>query len=607
MSDTGRLFDPGPAETSTSDVRAGVSESTPADVGRSAAVVRVLPDVSGLDKEFDYAVPESLAAGIAVGAEVRVELNGRRVTGWVTAVDLTGTGSGQSVGFDLRPISAVRSVGPSPEVVDLARWAAHRWQGRMGAVLRTASPPRVVRSLDRPPAPSPVAPRSDLTVIRHGPGDDVIGWLAEAAGRGSCLVIVPRLAEARALAGRLRQRGLAVRVHPRDWAAAASRGGVVLGARSAVWASVADLALIAVVDEHDEGLQEERHPTWHARDVAVERARRAGIPCWLLSPSPTLEAVHRADHRREPARARERQAWPVVEPVDRRDDEPGRRGLFSGRLVEVLRDGGRAVAVLNRKGRASMLACGACGEPARTTDGERLMVERDGRLLCLATGETRPLVCAVCHSTRLKRLRLGVTRAAEELSALLGEPVDELSADADEVDRERSRVVVGTEAALHKVLRARTVAFLDFDQELLAPRYRAAEQAMTLLVRAAQLVGGRDAGGRILVQTRVPGHRVLAAAVRADPGRLVAEETDVRRALGFPPFGALAELAGPGAGALARTVSEQADPASVRVLGPRDDDRYLIRADDGEALADLLAAAPRPAERVRIAVDPLRA
>ncbi|MEL7211007.1 MAG: hypothetical protein AAGK32_22710, partial [Actinomycetota bacterium] len=137
----------------------------------------------------------------------------------------------------------------------------------------------------------------------------------EAGERGSTLVIVPRLGHAGSLAGRIRRRGLAARSLPREWAAAAGRGGVVIGARSAVWASVADLATIIVVDEHDEGLQEERHPTWHARDVAIERARRAGIPCWLLSPSPSLEAVRAADHHRHPSRSRERAAWPVVEVV----------------------------------------------------------------------------------------------------------------------------------------------------------------------------------------------------------------------------------------------------------------------------------------------------
>lgn len=606
MTSGGRLFDPGPAEVPAS----GPSSSPAASPEQAAAgrtpvagtPVRVLPDVSGLEKEFDYVVPDGLAGPLAVGSEVRIELQGRRVNGWITAV-----APQPPADVALLPVLAIRSAGPAPEIVDLARWAAHRWYGRVGAVLRTASAPRVVRSLDRPAAPvEPPEPRSDVSLLRHGPADDVLGWIAEAGQRGSALVIVPRVGLARSLAGRLRQRGITARSLPRDWAAAAGRGGVVIGARSAVWASVADLATIVVVDEHDESLQEERHPTWHARDVAIERARRAGIPCWMLSSSPSLEAVTAADHVRTPARARERASWPVVEIVDRRDDEPGKRGLFSSRLVDVFRGEGTALAVLNRKGRAVMLACGACGELALTEDGDRLMVEQNGRLVCPATGETRPMICANCTSTRLKRLRLGVTRAAEELSAMLGETVAELSASsADRDGRAPSRVTVGTEAALHQLLTVDTVAFLDFDQELLAPRYRAAEQAMTLLVRAAQLVGGRDDGGRILVQSRRPDHRVLRAAALADPGRLLHEELEIRKTLGLPPFGALAELRGRGATAFAASL--ETAHSHLTVMGPRQDDRFLVRAEGAEALADALADTPRPAERVSVLVDPLRA
>lgn len=564
----------------------------------------MLPDVSGLDKEFDYLLPHGTEP-VPVGTLVRVELNGRNVGGWVTAIGLE-----QPDRFDLRPISRVRSAGPSPDIVELARWAAHRWHGRLGSLLKTASPPRIVASLNRPTAGAN-QPRTshEIVVFRHPPSDDVLPRLLEGAERGNVLVVAPRVGQAQSLAGRLRQRGVTVRVHPRDWAAGASRGGVVLGARSAVWATVADLALIVVLDEHDEALQEERNPTWHARDVAVERARRAGIACWLLSPSPTLSAQVLADRTEIPARQQERAGWPVIDVIDRRAEEPGRGGLFSPRAAELFRQGGTALAVLNRKGRAAMLACGTCGDLVLTEDGNRLMVERDGRLICLSTGETRPIVCANCGATRLKRLRLGVTRAAEELAALIGEPVDTLTADADRSDssRGRTRVVVGTEAGLHQLLRVDTVVFLDFDQELLASRYRAAEQAMALLVLAARLVGGRADRGRIGLQTRTAGHRVIEAALRADPGRFGEAEAELRRATGFPPFGAVAELIGAGAAEVAAALQAMDDRDTLTVLGPRHDGHFLVRALGPDALADALAAAPRPTERVRIVVDPPRA
>jgi primosomal protein N' (replication factor Y) len=211
----------------------------------------------------------------------------------------------------------------------------------------------------------------------------------------------------------------------------------------------------------------------------------------------------------------------------------------------------------------------------------------------------------VCTGTTLKRIRLGVTRAAEELSALVGRPVAEVSSDTRPSASGRDETIyLGTEAVLRAGFEAEVVVFLDFDQELHAPRYRAAEQAMALLTRASRLVGGRRPGARILVQTRSPDHRVLDAAVGADPGRMVDEERAIRAALGFPPDGALAEVSGQGADELAASLMAAEPP--VQVLGPRADGHYLIRADDPDRLASALGEVPRPTARVRVAVDPPR-
>ena len=102
--------------------------------------------------------------------------------------------------------------------------------------------------------------------------------------------------------------------------------------------------------------------------------------------------------------------------------------------------------------------------------------------------------------------------------------------------------MVGTEAALHRVNRADTVAFLDIDQHLLAARFAAGEETLALLARAARLVGTRDRGGRVLVQTRIPDHEVLRAAIHADPTLVSERERELRQTLGLPPFGALAAL-----------------------------------------------------------------
>ncbi|HET9444277.1 MAG TPA: hypothetical protein VFO65_13185, partial [Acidimicrobiales bacterium] len=192
------------------------------------------------------------------------------------------------------------------------------------------------------------------------------------------------------------------------------------------------------------------------------------------------------------------------------------------------------------------------------------------------------------------------TRAREEIEALAGRPVGEVTGDTDEVPD--VPVLVGTEAVLQRVRQADAVAFLDFDQELLAPRYRAGEQALALLARAGRLVGGRRGGGRVVVQTRIPRHEVLTAALHGDPGRLAAAEAPGRRALSFPPYAALALVSGPSAGEL---VERLEGVEGVEAMGP-DDGRWLVRAPDAATLADALAAAGRPAGRLRVEVDPLR-
>jgi primosomal protein N' (replication factor Y) len=359
-----------------------------------------------------------------------------------------------------------------------------------------------------------------------------------------------------------------------------------------------------VLDAHDEAHAEERAPTWNAWVVAAERAARCAVPCLLVSPCPTLEVL---DWGRlvTGSRRAERLGWATLEVVDRRKEDP-RSGLFSERLVTVARAAGstskeRVVCVLNRTGRARLLACRACGELARCERCEGPLAQADASdaLRCRRCGQERPDVCAACGSRRWRALRPGVAKVRDELQALTGMPVGEVSSRTVDVDL-GAPVLVGTEAVLHRVRGAGTVVFLDFDQELLAPRYRASEQALALLARASRLVGGRG-GGRIVVQTRSPANEVIDAALHADPGRLAAVDGERRSALGLPPATALALVSGPSADRYAAAL----DTRAVDVLGP-DDGRWLVRATDHRVLSDALAAAPRPPGRLRIEVDPLR-
>lgn len=570
-------------------------------------VVRVLPDVAGLDKLFDYVVPDDGHADVRVGTRVRVELHGRRVGAWVIA-----DGVDPPPGVRLRPLAKVSGWGPAPEVVELTAWAAWRWAGPRPLLLRAASPNRAVRALPDPVPAAPGAGRAwpgapgteallapRRTLVRIAPGADRMPLLRELAGAGPLLVVAPSIAEAAELGRRLRRDGHPVAVVPDGWGQARAGAVTVIGARAAAWAPAPDVVAMVVLDVHDEVHQEERSPTWHARDVLGERAAKAGVACIAVSPCPDAATVGWAEHTIEPARSAERDGWPIGEMVDLRAEDPA-NGLLTARLTAVLRTGHRVLCVLNRKGRARLLACHGCRELARCQACQAALIQVEDGLRCPRCGLAQPVVCALCGSQRMKVIRAGVGRVRDEMAALIGEAVGEVT--ATQVSDGDARVVVGTEAVLHRAGRAPVVAFLDFDQELLAPRYRAAEQALALLARAGRLTGGRDRGGRVLVQTRLPDHEVNLALVHGDPAPVAAAELARRHLLGLPPVVAAAALSGPGAQEL---VAGLEGAIGIEVAGPSDG-TWLVRAPDHTLLCDALAQVPRPAARVRVEVDPLR-
>lgn len=572
-----------------------------------ATVATVVPDVTGLDKQFDYLIPSDLSSRVRVGTIVRVELHGRRIGGWVSAIS-DQPSDDRSI-ESLKPIAKVTGHGPAPELFELAEWASIRWAARrIRPFLVTASPGRAVVGVPAPrrsglqPAPISPATRDLLAagggVLRLAPRVDVMPTLLAAVGVGPTLVVVPEHDTVALLATRLRRAGLSVAVVPDEWAAAAGGVDVVIGTRTAAWSPCGGLAAAVVLDEHDEALQNERTPTWHARDVVVERCRRAGVPCVLVSPTPTLTAV--VEYARggvvHPPAARERAGWPLVTVVARTDDEPWKRSLVTSALIERLRDPAlTVVCVSNISGRARVLACRACRALIRCERCDAAVgLADDGRLSCRRCGLVRPPVCQVCGASRFANLRPGVTRLREELEAAAARRVVSVTG-ADAAAPERAGVYVGTEAVLHRIRIADVVVFLEFDSELLAPRFRAAEQALALVVRAGRIAP------EVMIQTFSPDHEVVRAAAAGTPGALIEGERARRQMLGLPPFGALAVVSGAGS---ADIVSQLPDDLDV---GGDGDDRVLVRAADWSTLGRHLNATVRPpGSRVRIEVDPPR-
>jgi len=581
-------------------------------------IARVVVDVTGVDKPFDYLIPDSLSPSVQVGSRVRVPLHRREVPGWVLRV-LEPEES--DVGTDkLLPLTKVTSLGPSGEVVSLIEWAAVRWVSRLRPFFVSASPavrvPRLVASRRssavprRSPAGALDDPAPEFAALFQADGglvDCAPGWsptplIEAAASRGPVLVVVPTVARAGRLAAALRRSGISTAVYPDDWVASASGVDVVVGARSAVWATVPELGSIVVVDEHDDTLQEERAPTWHARDVAVERARRLGIPCVLTSPVATITARVWAGDRVVAVGSSQR--WPRVQVVDRNADEKWASSLVTSELIELLRDHSkRVVCVLNVKGRARAVVCAACRSVARCEVCDAAVTQPDEhQLSCPRCGAQRPVVCLACGSQKMRAVRIGISRLRDELEAAAGRLVQEVKPATPSLDP-RANVFVGTEAVLHRIDRADAVVFLDIDSELLAPRFRSSEQALDLIAHGARIVAPtRDSpGGLLVLQTTVPNHEMIAGIAAGDLTAHVAAETQRRKRLRLPPFGALAEVSGAGTAAMVAHLS-----ASLLVEVAATEGRALVRAATWDALSEALVTAPRGKERVRIAVDPAR-
>ncbi len=595
-------------------------------------------------KEFDYAVPPAWTEPVVVGTRVRAPLHGRTVRGWVVRDDVEPT-----PGLEVRPLKSWLGWGPPQPVVEAAAWGAWRWAGPEAAFLQAASPKVIVRTL--PPAlpapgrdadgaasPAPegsgrlwadVPAGNRVTVVRLPPATDLLDLVLAAATdphvrarEGTVLVLVPFVGWAERLCARLTRRGLAATT---DWVEARAGWPVVVGSRAGAWSPVPVLGAVVVLDAHDDAYREESAPTYGAVDVAIERARRAGVPCVLTSPVPPVTLTGDLTVAGPPHE--ERAGWPALERVDRRGADP-RTGLFSQEFVRLARavldaphpdqtqTPAPLVCVYNRKGGARLLACSHCGELARCLRcGAAMAAAADKATLhCPRCDEVRPLVCASCGRLKMKTLRAGVSRVRDELTALLGVEVEEVSGPAPAGGGHRAggtdaRVLVGTEAVLHRVRRAATVAFLDIDLHLLAPRLSATDETLALLVRAGRLVGPRGSGpawARVQVQTRVPDHPALEAAVRGDPAPVQAEEEAVRRSSDLPPFSALALVSGAlapvYAAALAQDAARAGGAVSVTTAG---DGSWLVRAPDHDVLCDLLARVERPSGRgLRVAVDP---
>ncbi|UCH72824.1 MAG: primosomal protein N' [Rhodospirillales bacterium] len=376
---------------------------------------------------------------------------------------------------------------------------------------------------------------------------------------------------------------------------------VVVGARSALFLPFPELGLIVVDEEHDGSYKQEDGVIYHARDMAVVRARIENIPIVLATATPALETVMNCEsgrYRRLRLPARHGAAeLPRIELLDMRRAPPPRQRWLSEPLVaalsETLEAGEQALLFLNRRGYAPLTLCRACGHRVHCPNCTAWLVEHrlTRQLQCHHCGYVAalPSSCPDCGAEdRMAACGPGVERLAEEVSALFpgwrlalmtSDTVRGPSAAAAFVAAIANReidIIIGTQiiAKGHHFPLLTLVGVVDADLGLVGGDLRAAERTFQLLHQVAGRAGREDRPGRVLLQTYHPEHAVMRALVDGARDRFLAAESEMRRDGGWPPFGRLAALivSGRDEARVDRTAALLARAAphaeQLRVLGP---------------------------------------
>ncbi|HEX2801410.1 MAG TPA: primosomal protein N' [Phenylobacterium sp.] len=474
------------------------------------------------------------------------------------------------------------------------------------------------------------------------------------------LILLPEIALTQAVIARVAERfgaapgewhsDVAPPARRRVWEAVANgRCRIVVGARSALFLPFPNLKLIVVDEEHDASFKQEEGFIYHARDLAVVRAKIEAAGLILASATPSLETLRNAEQGRYRwlrLSARHGTAQlPDIALIDLRETPPEPGRWLSPPLVaamgETFARGEQTLLFLNRRGYAPLVLCKACGQRMTAPDTDSWLVEHrySGRLVCHLTGFSmpKPKTCPHCGALdSLVSIGPGVERVEEEAKSLFPQArVAVFSSDTAFDAREARRLIeamadgqidilVATQAAAkgHNFPDLTLVGVVDADLSLRGGDLRAAERTYQLLAQATGRAGRRDRPGRALLQTWAPDHAVMQALKAQDRDAFTAAEMTERELSGLPPFGRLAAVIASGLDPtqlddfVRRMAQAAPNSEGVEVYGPADAPlglirgrrrkRFLVRADRGVDLSAYMAAwraRVKPPASIRVAID----
>ena len=378
---------------------------------------------------------------------------------------------------------------------------------------------------------------------------------------------------------------------------------VVVGARSALFAPLKDLGLVVIDEEHENSYKQGSAPRYHTRDVADHIVAEHGATLVLGSASPSAESIHRCASGEwtrvvMSSRVTGRPLPPVTIVDLSAEFAAGHRSMFSRALIAALQEvrgsSDKAVLFLNRRGFASFLLCRECGFVPGCESCSTSMTyhEVGSRLTCHHCGSERPVppTCPRCGSPYLRQFGAGTQRVETELAGLFPDwsivrmdadttkgrgAHERLLAEFEDLD---TGVLLGTQM-IAKGLdypEVTLVGVITADVTLNLPDFRAGERTYQLMEQVAGRAGRGDRPGRVIIQTYWPDHPALRAVELHDPGVFYEEDLDIRRELGYPPFGRLVnvlvrgnvERAVKAHAALVADALSDGLPDDIEVLGP---------------------------------------
>ncbi len=422
---------------------------------------------------------------------------------------------------------------------------------------------------------------------------------------------------------------------------------IVVGTRSAVFAPVADLGLIIVDEEHDTSYKQEEIPRYHARDVAVMRAKISKAAVVLGSATPSLESWRNAESGKyaliEMKERVNRRPLPIVDLVDMRSEfqQTGQDSIFSRALLEraraALDRGEQAIILLNRRGYSFAVLCRACGEKLQCencaialTHHKPVLSPTGQRLKCHYCGyeKTVPKRCPKCESEHLFYLGAGSQQGEERLQELFPDArIGRMDRDTirNRFDMEhllqrlhsgQINLLVGTQmiAKGHDIHGVTFVGVVGADHALGLPDFRAAERVFQLLTQVSGRAGRGELPGNVLVQSYYPEHYAIQCAAQHDFRAFVKKEMQYRKWMHYPPHAVLTNIiiqsprleeAAGWAATLGKCFAAMPND-QVRVLGPASAPivrikriyrfHLLLKAGNRQALAKMLRAGLAQAE-----------